>query len=221
MFSALDKTPRVPGNCKTCRDLRTAVAALITWRMHFEQDDQLARVRELRGIFARKRGWLSLRGRGGRRKQSDRIVGHRTGAGRPPASVDAWPADLAVQTTLGFLGHLPEGWRREEHLHANGVGALWDLIGGGPATINTARGVAAYFYGVSDRTLRRNLTRERIDESRERAGLRVAALEALNQMDDEVIGNVRRTGVTIASDRYRLRLTAFAAPPRSPEAASA
>src|SRR5205809_8147562 len=97
---ALDETPRINGNCKACREFRAAGAALIAWRMHFEQDDQPARARELRGVFARTRGWPSFRGRGGRRKQLDRIIGHRSTAGRPPASVDAAPAELAVQTLL-------------------------------------------------------------------------------------------------------------------------
>jgi len=71
-----------------------------------------------------------------------------------------------VATALEYLKHLPEGPRRWEHLNANDLGALEQLIGGGPVTFATAHRVVADSYGVSERTLDRNLTRERIDESR-------------------------------------------------------
>ncbi len=108
-----------------------------------------------------------------------------------------------MQTLLEYSKHLPEGLRREEHLHANGLGVLWDIVGGGAVTIATARWVVAkHFYGVSERTLGRKLTRQRIDESRDLAELRVAALEALG----------RDGHAEVASDRYSLRLTMICSP---------
>jgi hypothetical protein len=149
------------------------------------------------------------------------MIGRRA-AGRPAAAVDAWPADLAVQTTYEWLRHLPSDDRRASHLDQNGLSTLWEHTIGRRATratLSMARAVVAQFYGVSVRTLGRKRTPDRVNGSREHNDLRAQALrKACDPTDDEVCSEIvsptmQRTVVDVASKTRQLRLTILECPP--------
>jgi hypothetical protein len=139
------------------------------WRLEFEKVGRSSGEKRIRMWYAQKLGRISLRGRGGKRRELDRIVGRRNG--RPPKPVDPWMADLVVQATHQWLQHLPDGVNRGQHLDANGLSALREVVGQ-PTTMPTARRIVAGFYHVEVPTLTRKTKSDRVDEARELNQLR-------------------------------------------------